>query len=313
MREMILNHASLLAPNGDRDTVSDWLRQLATGMGQLVHGKVVRRALRTHRSVWELQCLDDYSLGEAYEDLRRSGHRDEYSFLARLSIKAPLLHEIGEQIKDRFLACEEKTLPQGDGDPLVLCAMDDGIAVGFPSASTWDRDRVTVRFNEMLPDQTIVEASEEIDQLTRPAHADPICERHRERLLAGSDPSTLWENRQTVFPNLTFGPDVENNLKEQAHLLSTIGRKLAKLNQSAEEWLDHRDSEPPWKTKVTRESDSVMNNHRLREARRFRSCLGTREIFEWHARFGDGGRIHLRFDPRSKDVEIGYIGPHLPL
>ena len=173
MREMVLNHASLLAPSGDRDTVSDWLRQLATGMGQLVHGRVVRRALRTHRSVWELQCLDNYSLGEAYEDLRRSGHRDEYSFLVRLSIKAPLLHEIGEQVKDRFLACEEKTLPPGDGDPLVLCAMDDGIAVGFPSASTWDRDRVTVRFNEMLPDQTIVEASEEIDQLTRPAHADP--------------------------------------------------------------------------------------------------------------------------------------------
>ena len=42
------------------------------------------------------------------------------------------------------------------------------------------------------------------------------------------------------------------------------------------------------------------------------SSLGTRETFEWHARFGDG-RIHLRFDPQSREVEIGYIGPHLPL
>ena len=257
--------------------------------------------------------MDNYSLGEAYEDLRRSGHRDEYGFLARLSIKAPLLHEIGEQIKDRFLACEAKTLPPGDGDPLVLCAMDDGIAVGFPSASTWDRDRVTVRFNEMLPDQTIVEASEEIDQLTRPAHADPICERHRERLLAGSDPSTLWENRETVFPKLTFGPDVENNFKEQAHLFSTIVGKLVDLERSAREWQEADDPAPRWKTKVSPESALKMKNPSFRDSRTFRSCLGTREIFQWHARFGDGGRIHLRFDPRSKEVEIGYIGPHLPL
>ena len=56
-----------------------------------------------------------------------------------------------------------------------------------------------------------------------------------------------------------------------------------------------------------------MKNRFFREARMFQSHRGTREIFEWHARFGDGGRIHLRFDPPSKEVEIGYIGPHLPL
>ena len=259
--------------------------------------------------------MANYSLAEAYQDLHRSGHHEEYRFLLSLYLKTPLLHEIGEQVKDRFLACEEKTLPPGDGDPLVLCAMDDGIAVGFPSASTWDRDRVTVRFNEMLPDQTIVEASEEIDQITRLAHADPICERHRERLLAGSDPSTLWENRQTVFPNLTFGPDVEHDLKEQAHLFSTIVGKLVGLNRSAREWQEADDPAPAptWQTNVTSESYSVKHNPRLREARKFLSHRGARELFLWHARFGDGGRIHLRFDPRSKEVEIGYIGSHLPL
>ena len=261
--------------------------------------------------------MANYSLAEAYQDLHRSGHHEEYRFLVGLYLKTPLLHEIGEQVKDRFLACEEKTLPPGDGDPLVLCAMDDGIAVGFPSASTWDRDRVTVRFNEMLPDQTIVEASEEIDQLTRLVHADPICQRHRERLLAGSDPATLWENHQTVFPNLTFGPDVEDNLKEQAPLFSTIVGKLVDLERSAREWQDVGGPAPRWKTKVSPESASKMKNPSFRDSRTFRSRLGTREIFEWHARFGASGRIHLRFDPhsnlRSREVEIGYIGPHLPL
>lgn len=36
-------------------------------------------------------------------------------------------------------------------------------------------------------------------------------------------------------------------------------------------------------------------------------------IFEWHARFGSGGRIHLRFDASIREVEIGYVGRHLPL
>ena len=70
---------------------------------------------------------------------------------------------------------------------------------------------------------------------------------------------------------------------------------------------------PSWTRKVTPESQPVMNDPRLREERRFRSHRGTRELFEWHARFGSSGRIHLRMDPSSREVEIGYIGPHLPL
>ena len=64
---------------------------------------------------------------------------------------------------------------------------------------------------------------------------------------------------------------------------------------------------------MTPESSTVMKNHKLREERRFRSQTGAIELFEWHARFGSGGRIHLRFDPASREVEIGYIGNHLPI
>ena len=56
-----------------------------------------------------------------------------------------------------------------------------------------------------------------------------------------------------------------------------------------------------------------MSHPTLREARRFRSVKGTRVIFEWHARFGSGGRIHLRFDAGVREVEVGYVGDHLPL
>ena len=313
MREMVLNHASLRVPEGSRDTITDWLRHLASGMGQLVSAEVVRVGLRTGQDIHEVPCSADYSLFNAYQLLRQAGYREEYQFLAGLVTKTPLLHEVGEHVEDRFRGCEGKTLPPEDGEPLVLCAITDWIAVGFPTEPIWDRDRITVSFDELLSDGTIGDASEEIDQLTRSAHADPICDRHRARLGKDSDPLTLWENRQTNFPSLAFGPDVEKNLKEHANLFTTIVAKLTDLDQSAREWRKVGGPAPPWRTNVTPESPSVMNNPNFRRMRVFQSHHGIQKTFEWHARFGNNGRIHLRFDPASKEVEIGYIGPHLPL
>lgn len=233
---------------------------------------------------------------------------------AGLSAKIPLLNQVGEDVESRFLGCEEWTLSEGDGEPLVFCAITDGVAVGFPSSPEWDRDRVTVHFNELLPDETIEPTSEEIDQLTRSAHAASICDRHRARLHASSDdPVALWENREAAFPYLSFGPGVQDGLRGFAHLLPAIVGKLVELDRSARHWRERGGPAPVWRTKVTPESQPVMNNPKLREARRFPSYRGTRELFEWHARFGNNGRVHLRFDPITREIEVGYIGKHLPL
>ena len=313
MREMVLNHASVSVPHSNPVEISAWLRDLAEGVQHLLKKRVVQRSLRTVRGLCDTRCLPGHSLFDAYLELRSRGYREEFRLFMGLTDKQPLLIEIGRDEEDRFLACEGQTLPPPDGEPLVLCAIADWIAVGFPSEPVWDRDRIMVRFNELLPDDTIEEVSEEIDQLTRSAHADAICKRHRERLLAGSDPVALWENREAAFPHLVFGPDVENHLREQAHLFSTIVGKLKDLDRSAQEWQDIGGPAPPWKTKVSPESTDKMKNLSIRKARTFRSRRGTREAFEWHARFGNKGRIHLRFDPDSREVEVGYIGQHLPL
>ena len=313
MREMVLNHASIVAPCADRGLIREWIKDVVSGMGQLVRDQVVRKSLRMFGNPYDTPCLPDYSFFNAYQDLQQAGYRDEYVFLMQLTTKMPLLDEVGEDVKDRFLACEALTLPAGDGDPLVLCAVSDGISVGFPSNPEWDHDRVTVRFRELLPDETFAEASETIDQLTRSGHAGPICTRHRAQLRAGSDPRTLWQTRQAIFPHLIFGPGIEANLLKSAHLFQPIVAKLVALDLSAQEWRNVGGTVPPWRTRVTPESNGVKNDPSLLNARRFPSHLGTPQIFEWHARFGGSGRIHLRFDPNSREVEIGYIGPHLPL
>ena len=314
MRELVLNHASL-APTREHESL-DWLGDLAEGIAALVGGGVTRRALRMCRSANEIKC-DGRSLREAYLLLLKRGGRarEGGAYLLGLSTKTPLLSGVAWQVQNRFLMCETEALPQENGAPLLFCALTDAIAVSVPSAPAWDRDRVRVEFLELLPDETFGHADEEIDNLARSVHAGPIRGRHRERLLRQcSDSADLWSRRARVFPALTFGPDVEGHLARlNAGLFGTLLNRLADLDESARVWAADGGGTPPWTTLVTAESNRTMNNPKLRGARRFRSASGERVLFEWHARFGSGGRIHLRFDGRTRVVEIGYIGGHLPL
>ena len=233
MREMVLNHASLRA--SDQHTVVDYLKDMAVGMSTLARDGVVQTILRMSQSIYETRCLADWSLFDAYQELRRRGARDEYLFLVRLSAKLPLLSDADRDVADRFLLCEATTLPTGDGEPLVLCAITDGVAVGFPSEPVWDRDQITIDFNELLPDEHFTRASETIDNLTRAVHAGPIGERHRADLRQFKDVAALWRTREEAFPNLLFGPDVARQLQAVgAGLLSAVVKRLASLTNPLE-------------------------------------------------------------------------------
>ena len=267
---MVLHHASVVAPN--KPTAVDWLKEIAVGIARLVRDEVAQKTLRMSQSTHDIRCLTNWSLFDAYQELRRDGARDAYQFLMSLSSKAPLLSDIGQEVKDRFLGCEATKLPRDDGEPLVLCAITDMIAVGFPSASVWDRDQIQVNFEELLPDYSLGEAFETIDNLTRCAHAQPICDRHRSDARRFTNFRSLWENREKAFPNLLFGPDVESQLEAlTTTFLGSVVKRLASLDESVGEWRAKGGSKPIWKCSVTGESDSVMNSEKLREARRFRS------------------------------------------
>ena len=312
MREMVLNHASIAAP--DQQTAIIWLRDAVEGMSSLVRQRVAEGSLRMRRPLHEVACLAGWSLYDAYQELRRSGARDEYGFLVRLSAKVPLMNDMDPNVADRFLGCQATRLPQPDGEPLVLCAITDGIAVGFPSAPEWDQNHLTVQFGELLPNGNIGLASETIDNLTRSMHAPPICDRHRASLRDAAHPSTAWNDRLLLFPNLVFAPGVENDFDNLTTTqLRVVLTRLASIDESARAWPEQGGTMPQWTCNVTPESTSVCQKPSLIAHRYFRSHTGRRQLFEWHARFGNGGRIHLRFDRACYEVEIGYIGEHLPL
>lgn len=311
MREMVLNHASLAAE--DSSVAVGFLKDVVPGMAQLVEEETTAKVLRTAWFPAEIPCAPGFSLCDAMERLRRDGARDQYGFLVGMMTKASLLSDVEADVEHRFRTCEAKDLPPGDGEPLLLCALIGGVAIGFPTGAEWDRDRIIVVFDELQSDgTTFSEETEEIDHLARASHAALIYRRHLDRLRAGSNPGELWNNRQTIFPYLVFGPDVEAHLREVPRF-HTVVERLAELNDDAESWRRDGGAMPRWTRKVVNESEGVRDDPRLREARRFRSCSGGTELFPWHVRFGRRWRIHLRFDAEHREVEIGYIGPHLPL
>lgn len=305
---MVLNHASLIA-TGPAETVR-WLVDLASGMSELNNYGVVGNSLRVSE-----HHPDGLGLAALFHHFRRQGQRDSYVFLARLSTKSPLVNGVAEGITDRFDACEStecgtKSLHPADGEPLVFCAISEGISVGKPSESIWDRDRLTVRFQELLPDGTIEDASERIDNLTRSRHAARILERHHDRARRMcTNGAELWARRRALFPYLLFGPDVEGHLN-RINVLEKVMRRLVELDESAASWSSG--PTPHWVCDVRTEGGTVMSTPKFFEARRFTSVTGHREVFALHASFGKGGRIHLRVDAARRQVEIGYIGIHLP-
>ncbi len=318
MREMVLNHASVWSPN--KSLVLEWLNDLAAGMGRLCSEMIAGPSMRSVRHPQEILCFPSMSLHDAIVKLKDTGARDQSLFLLRLSSKSPLLKDIGQEVENHILGCEHASLPPEKGDPLVYCAITNGIAVGFPSKPYWDRDQLSVDFREIAEDGSFEESSEEIDNLSRSAHAHLIATRHqiyfRNQQLLSADSLQLWEKRQELFPNLVFGPRLETDLKRlNRDKINHVKTQLAKLDVSVAEWKEINGPVPAWRTKVTDESSPVKNNPKLRNARLFLTEDGNRQHFFWHARFANAGRIHLRFEKKKSlyKVEIGYIGPHLPL
>ena len=312
-REMVLNHASLVeAPRHEADA---WLKDLATGIEEVVRSGAALAVLRMDREMYEIPCPVGRSLLDACLALQRLGMREEATYFMTLSMKVPLLHDVSLEAMERLVACEAtacdaKQLSHADGAPLVLCAVTDRIAVGFPSNPVWDRDRMTVVFREPPTDGGREPVRRDIDNLARPEHARAIIERHRTHLRTQcSDPGEVWQLRAQLFPNLLFGPDVEKQLRAVARVLQAVVNRLAELDDAASAWPDAGGPHPPWPCKVTDEGDSVKNHPRRKQERMFRSVRGQRMLFTWHARFGDS-RMHLRLYTRTREVEIGFIGAH---
>ncbi len=303
MREMVLNHASLQAPS--RPTAIAWLKDLMDGMSELLDNGVAQATLRVSWSEYETTCLAKLWGDPDIRALRRGRAREDHMRIMGLFDRSLSLGDVGQSIKGcevRAVGGKTKMLSPQDSVPLKFCADTNAIAVGFPSG-IWDCDQITVNG----------ETPKIIDNLTRSSHARAICERHRTALPQPKNFAELWETRGDRFPCLKFGLDVKRHLARlDTAVLQTVIKRLESLDKSAREWRVTGGA-ISWQCEVTNESKTVRKSKKKwRPKRTFRSHDGTWEDFLLHTQFGNF-RIHLRIEPSTYEVEVGYIGPHLPI
>ncbi len=239
---------------------------------------------------------------------------EETRFLLRLGMKAPLLVDLPNDVVNRFLGCEPVAEEGTHAECLVLCAHLLGVAISLPLQGRFDCDQLLINFQELTSDLEVVFSEETIDNLARATHAASIAERDRCQLVGNLTFNNIWPQRAIAFPNLIFGLDIEEQLLSlNPRLIGPVVKRLNELNDAAAEWPRIGTPAPRWRSIVSPESNSLMNNTGLRSRRVFRNSNGEPVLFEWHARFGASHRIHLLFDRATFGVEIGYIGGHLPL
>lgn len=312
MREMILNHASAAASVWSATEANAVLANLAQGMATLVAKMDLPKTLRLQYGMETIPLTPDASLLELLFAMQRSPAREEARFWLSLAQKMPLLADLPPASINHFYAFEPAQQLGVAAQPLMLCVHLGAIAVSFPTTPQWDVDLLDVPFTEILQNGSINTSSEVIDNLARLRHAPAILTRNQQQRFSDLDPATFWQQRHRVFPSLSFGQDVEVQLRSLGgNQFWTIMRRLADLNASAAAWSSG--PAPDWHTKVTPESEQLLSNPKLAAIREFRNADGVTCTFAWHARYGSSGRIHLRFDASQTRVEIGYIGTHLPL
>lgn len=191
----------------DQSRASEWLKDMALGIRELIAAGV--SSLNQGLRMSDQGCAAYYSMLYGEDgSAKKTDAVEEINFLGALATMVPLLKDVDHDLQDRIARCEEKSLPPEDGKPLLFCVFTEGIAVGFPSEDTWDCDEVTVKYDELLPDNSIVESSETIDNLTRLTHAATIHQRHMAAQRQATTPDAFWNARENAFQHLQFLPDV---------------------------------------------------------------------------------------------------------
>lgn len=318
MREYVLNHVSV-QPASQRAAL-DWFIEIAEAMSELYLAKVAGHSIRSDVVFNDISCSDGSPLDDPQTMLFANREFHAARWWQRIQSKYPIDFGLSEEIKDRMRLCEAtgcepiKMTPT-DGSPLLLCAFMDGIVVSFPSDQIWKQDRLTVTYDEMRSDDQFDNFRDDIDNLCCNSNVIAIHQRHIEGVRNFSSFAELWRMKHEAFPSLLFGLGIEDDLKKvNTGLLRKVIRVLATLDDSSTRWKQADDGRLPdhWYDQVSSESETVQNDPSLREARRFKTHDGGSDHFFLHARITRGVRLHLRTDNLARQVEIGYIGPHLP-
>jgi hypothetical protein len=180
--------------------------------------------------------------------------------------------------------------------------------VSYPTKDPWNKSPIEVNVIK-LDEKGECSTLEKIINYFDSNKIDEISLRksQQESIDSGED---LWKRKNELFPNLYFCGETQSQLKNWSLgkiTLEQVKKSLSILNEFFEGWQNENKG-----LNVSRESDSVRYNPKMRSKREFYLSNGRKEFFEEHVKLNNSIRIHFYPNASDKKIYIGYIGKHLP-
>lgn len=263
--------------------------------------------MRLAASTGEIKVAAGVTLADVLTYLLRNTNSSG-RLLSRIATKYPIEDDLDDGEITALVRWAIPAYP--DSLSLALCAYSRRIAATISEDQAWTIDPLLldVAQDPAAPATTV---QIEVDNVYSEASAVELSKRLTESFIATADPADIWRDRSRLYPNLDFAPRVQRDLAnlDSVSYAAALNR-LEELNRASMAWVAP-DPAPTYLSKVTGESKATMD--RYGDERIFRSSNGSNETFEKHARLPDGFRLHLREILPDRRLEIGYIGPHLPI
>lgn len=299
------------------DEARDALADLVTGLASLEGDDEPLPALRLPAHPWELgipveQAGRAITLVELTRFLYDTDAHDAAAFFDALISHVPADIGLTESEIDALLRVQAAAPHSEFADSFaaayasgldgVLCALTHSTLISLTRAPLWDLDQIGFSFDG--EDYTF-------DHIAKAQHASAIRARRVVAIRAEITRRSFWERRGQAFPHLLFGEDVATQLQSfDATLLPLLFRRFAELDALALRWkTENTDRLPADGPEVKPESQATMDNYG--NLRRFRGADGAMRTFELHVWVDRGHRIHLYAHREQRQIEIGYVGPHL--
>lgn len=236
----------------------------------------------------------------------------EKAFFRTLINRGNLLRQEDFYGSEFFLTIENK---QVSALGCLAAYEQDSFVVSFLTADLWKKEYLSGCYVSLWEEE-YREGNAEVRNCSAYEHIEKIEreERNRNRLHISSG-DELWEKREALYPHLIFCEQVKEQLKEAR--ISLYVQNIMKRLQILEDYFAVYQGifeKEKLGFGCRYESESVQNDRKLRELRRFKTPYGEEKYFYWHISFPGNfpGRIHFLPDPAHKLGIIGYIGKHLP-
>ncbi len=264
---------------------------------------------------WNCELATGYT---AY-DWISSADPDLKRLLVGVATQTDLPQEAGNALSDRFHRSEFHV--SGASEPTASLAarglgaafLLHGIGASLPSDGQWDRTRIPLRHQWLDDDCCEREANVEVLHVAEPRHVEEVSGallRRSQQALAEGRSHDFADRKRVCFPHLRFGTEVDGQFaKVPQGYFARFVWKLVDLDHACMRW---RRSEAARTPEIPSSPESEPTMQQYGHLRVFPDHERRNQTYEQHVRVGQAYRIHFRVVHKSKEIEIGYVGPHLP-